>query len=273
MKFGRFSTIAILCMAGALAASLYGCGSSNSLGPGANTIAYYRAFNGLVVSGAPSGGPIDIALRTPSSQRVVTGLAEGTASSYAQTPAGNGVNVYAFENGAVAQSLSGSADLQPNTYYSLMVIGVYQSNGTVLNGQIVRLTDTTPTSQLQNSAGTATQYAAIRIFNGIPNGPTISITNDTTGTPADIPGFDGIAPATASGNANTNGLTGGYLVLQAGTTYTFTVHNGGNTGQALLTIPNVTPTAGTAYTIVITGSSLSADNVPISAKVLVDPLH
>jgi hypothetical protein len=279
MKSGRLKLPALLCLAGTLATGLWGCGSDNSLGPGTNNYGNYRVFNGLLVSNNAAGAAINVELRTPTSQPVITGLAEDTlypTTNYLQTAVGNGVNFYAFEPGATTPTVSSSFDVQASTYYSVFVTGVYiPTTNTVTGGQVVRLTDTTPTSQLQSSAGVPTQNAAIRIFHGSPNTPTLSVSNDTSGSPTDIPGFDGIAYATASGNTNTSGLTGGYLVVPAGTNYTFTVYTGtsGPSGQLLLTIPNFNPVAGTAYTIIITGSGLSSDNLPLKAVVIVDPLH
>ncbi len=157
--------------------------------------------------------------------------------------------------------------------------GVYQTNGTVTGNEgtsgIVRLSDAPPTSQLQSN-GAVQQNAAVRIFNAAPNGPTLYISNDTSGSPVDISGFDGIAYAHDSSSVpNTSGLTNGYLVIPAnGTTaYTFTARAGSYTGQALLPISNFVPQAGNAYTIVITGSALVADNLPLKAVILSDPLH
>jgi hypothetical protein len=277
MKFGRYHFLTTVCLACTLAVGLLGCGGSSSLGPGTNNYGNYRVFNGLLVSNNPTGAAINVALRTPTSTPVITSLAEGTlspASGYLQTTVGNGVNFYAFEPSASTPTVSGSFDVQANTYYSVFVTGIYvPTTNTVTAGEVVRLTDTTPTSQLQTSAGLPTTNAAIRIFNGAPDTPTIYVSNDTSGTPADVPGFDAITYATASGNQTTTGLTGGYLVLPGGTAYTFTVRSGSSTGQALLSIPNFTPAAGTAYTIVITGSNSSADGVPMSYKILTDPLH
>jgi hypothetical protein len=270
------TALAILFVAGALATGLSGCGSSNSLGPGANTTSNYRVFNGLVVPSNTTGQAINFTLRTTTSTATaVSPYAVNPNASYINTPAGNGVNAYAFETGAPSPTISSSFDLQPNNYYTVLVIGTYQTNNTATAGQIVRLTDIPPTGALQNNAGTPLQESAIRIFNGAPNIPNIYVSNDTiAGNTTDIPGFDNI-PYGHDSSINTTGLSNGYLVLPANgsTSYTFTVRSGSYTGAQLIQIPNFVPQAGIAYTIVITGSALSSDNVPLKYVVITDPLH
>jgi hypothetical protein len=94
MKFGRLNFLALVCVPGALAAGLTGCGSSSSLGPGANTTSNYRVVNTLLVASNPTGAPINFALRTPAT--TPTTVPASTATSYINTAAGNGVNAYAF---------------------------------------------------------------------------------------------------------------------------------------------------------------------------------
>ncbi len=227
----RIGWISAGCALSFMSLGILGCGSNNSLGPGANTTSKERVFNGLI--GGPGNGTVDVFQRNVAIDQPAVPF--GGVSSYVTVAAGNGVDTNVYLGGTSASPLApvNSVNLSPNTNYTIGVVGISGQTTGPTRTQIIQYTDTPP-----NLTGNAN--AEVRIINALPNSPTggISLYNGASNTV--ITGFSNIAYPNDSG----------YQGIPAGS-YSLVARD--NAGNTIATAAGATLAAGHAYTLVLTG--------------------
>ena len=221
------------CALSALSVGLWGCGTSNSLGPGANTVSKVRVFNGLI--GGPGNGAVDIVQRNVAINQASVSF--GGLSPYITVAAGNGVNTNVYQGGTTANPLApqNSVNLSPNTSYTLGIVGISGQTSGATRTQLVEYTDSPPSL-------TGNANAEVRLINAVPNSPTggASLFNAASNTV--ISGFSNIAYPSDSG----------YQAVPPGSYNLIARDNAGNT---LATVNGVNLTAGHAFTLMLIGQT------------------